>query len=74
MTPSRRLAPLPPAFGQLPPYEEKQVAPYEEKAETATTSGSANSTSPPLSPSQVGSHHEAGHLVIIVVDLWGEGG
>ena len=59
MTPSRRLAPLPPAFGQLPPYEEKQVAPYEEKAETATTSGSANSTSPPLSPSQV----------IIVVDL-----
>ena len=70
----RRLAPLPPAFGHLPPYEERQAPPYQEKAvreggstrsrqapsyqekaETANSSGSANSTSPPLSPNQVGS-------------------
>jgi len=46
-----RLVPLPPALGQLPPFEEKPP-PYEEKAETANSSGSAKSPSPPLSPSQ----------------------
>ena len=62
-----RLAPLPPAFGQLPPYEEKELATYEEKAEMANCSGSANSTSPPLSPSQVEICHEAGHLIVVMV-------
>ena len=51
------------------------MALYEEKAETANSSGSANSTSPPLSPSQVGIHHEPGHLVIVMnLSVCDEGG